>query len=175
MTYQARQITPDLAGISLGAYGPEAAPIPQLMNLQVPPGTIINFSGTSAPYGYLVCPISATNISRTTYPDLFAAIGTTWGAGDGSSTFGMPWFAAGYAMTQANANVGTATTGANISHNHVENYDSSTGGLSSNPLGLTNNLNSVSPTSSASALSTGSSGGAANLAASAAILMCVKY
>lgn len=51
-------------------------------------GEIKHFGRTSAPPGYLVCDGSA--ISRTGYPDLFAAIGTTWGAGNGATTFNLP-------------------------------------------------------------------------------------
>lgn len=54
----------------------------------VPIGTIILHAATTAPAGTLVCDGSA--ISRTTYADLFAAIGTTYGAGDGSTTFNLP-------------------------------------------------------------------------------------
>ena len=43
---------------------------------------------TTAPANYLECDGSA--VSRTTYADLFAIIGTTWGEGDGSSTFNVP-------------------------------------------------------------------------------------
>lgn len=54
----------------------------------LPIGTVLPFSGNSIPSGYLVCNGSA--ISRTTYADLFAVIGTTYGAGDGSTTFNLP-------------------------------------------------------------------------------------
>lgn len=54
----------------------------------VPIGTIILHAAATAPAGTLVCDGSA--ISRTTYADLFAAIGTTYGAGDGSTTFNLP-------------------------------------------------------------------------------------
>ena len=53
-----------------------------------PAGTIITFGGTTAPTGYLECDGSA--VSRTTYADLFAALSTTWGTGDGSTTFNVP-------------------------------------------------------------------------------------
>ena len=43
---------------------------------------------SSAPTGWLVCDGAA--VSRSTYADLFTAIGTTWGTGDGSSTFNVP-------------------------------------------------------------------------------------
>ncbi len=54
----------------------------------VPSGTVHLFATTTAPTGYLECDGSA--VSRTTYADLFAIIGTTWGAGNGSSTFNLP-------------------------------------------------------------------------------------
>ena len=54
----------------------------------VPSGMIMPFGGSSAPTGFLSCDGSA--ISRTTYSTLFTAIGTTWGAGDSSSTFNIP-------------------------------------------------------------------------------------
>lgn len=55
---------------------------------KLPAGTLLDFAGTAAPTGYLLCDGSA--ISRTTYADLFAAVGTTWGAGDGQTTFNVP-------------------------------------------------------------------------------------
>ena len=54
----------------------------------IPAGTITMFGGSSAPTGYLLCDGSA--VSRTTYADLFTAIGTTYGTGDGSTTFNVP-------------------------------------------------------------------------------------
>ena len=56
-------------------------------NSLTPAGTIITFGGTSAPSGYLTC--DGSSIDRTTYADLFSAIGTTWGSVDGSS-FNVP-------------------------------------------------------------------------------------
>lgn len=53
-----------------------------------PTGTIIAFSGNTLPDGYLPCNGGA--ISRTTYADLFAVIGTTYGSGNGSTTFNLP-------------------------------------------------------------------------------------
>lgn len=54
----------------------------------IPSGTVAQYAGSVAPAGWLVCDGSA--ISRTTYADLFAAIGTTHGAGDGSTSFNIP-------------------------------------------------------------------------------------
>jgi microcystin-dependent protein len=46
------------------------------------------FAGSSAPTGWLLC--NGTTASRTTYSNLFSVIGTTYGVGDGSTTFGLP-------------------------------------------------------------------------------------
>ena len=58
------------------------------VDLGSPAGIIAPFAGTSAPSGWLSCDGSA--VSRTTYATLFAAIGTTWGAGNGTTTFNVP-------------------------------------------------------------------------------------
>ena len=54
----------------------------------VPVGTVVMFTAAEPPAGYLKCDGSA--VGRTTYPELYAAIGTTYGAGDGSTTFNLP-------------------------------------------------------------------------------------
>lgn len=54
----------------------------------VPSGVVSPYAGSSAPTGWLLCDGSA--VSRTTYADLFAVIGTTYGPGDGSTTFNLP-------------------------------------------------------------------------------------
>lgn len=54
----------------------------------LPAGVIAQFAGTVIPAGWLQC--DGTEVSRTTYADLFDAIGTTWGEGDGSTTFNLP-------------------------------------------------------------------------------------
>ena len=56
----------------------------------VPTGTMLDFGGSSAPTGYLLC--DGSNVSRSTQAALFAVLGTAFGAGDGSTTFGLPDF-----------------------------------------------------------------------------------
>jgi microcystin-dependent protein len=51
-------------------------------------GMVVDFAGTTAPTGWLLCYGQA--ISRTTYSVLFSAISTTYGTGDGSTTFNLP-------------------------------------------------------------------------------------
>jgi microcystin-dependent protein len=54
----------------------------------VPPGSILDFAGAVAPEGWLLCDGAA--YVRTEHQKLFDAIGTAWGAGDGTSTFNVP-------------------------------------------------------------------------------------
>ena len=54
----------------------------------VPSGTVLYFAGQTAPAGWLKA--NGAAVSRTAYAALFAAIGTTYGAGDGRSTFNLP-------------------------------------------------------------------------------------
>ena len=54
----------------------------------LPVGTVLPFAGSGAQTGWLYCNGQAAN--RTTYSVLFTAIGTTYGVGDGSSTFNLP-------------------------------------------------------------------------------------
>lgn len=58
------------------------------VSASLPSGTIVPYAGSSAPSGYLLAYGQA--VSRSTYSDLFSAIGTTYGVGDGSSTFNLP-------------------------------------------------------------------------------------
>lgn len=74
-----------------------------------PTGAITAFGGTLAPTGWLICDGSA--VSRTTYSDLFAAVGTSFGSGDGSTTFNIPDMRGrvptGYAVSGGHVDVST--------------------------------------------------------------------
>jgi microcystin-dependent protein len=78
--------------------------VPDLANALCPPGSIMAFAGTTVPMGWLLC--DGSEISRSTYSNLFLAIGTAWGAGNGSSTFNAPelrgYFLRGYSGTSTN-------------------------------------------------------------------------
>jgi len=56
----------------------------------LPTGSIQMFAGTTAPNGWAIC--DGTAISRTTYATLFAVCSTSFGVGDGSTTFNIPNF-----------------------------------------------------------------------------------
>lgn len=77
-----------------------------------PAGVVITYGGSTAPEGWLLCDGSA--VSRTTYATLFDVIGTTYGAGDNSTTFNVPDLSGrvviGVSGTHALASTGGAET-----------------------------------------------------------------
>jgi microcystin-dependent protein len=70
-----------------GATGPQGS---AGVDASAPAGTVIYYAKSTAPVGYLKC--NGAAVSRTTYASLFAVLGTTFGAGDGSTTFNIPDF-----------------------------------------------------------------------------------
>jgi microcystin-dependent protein len=150
------------------------------INAVNPPGAIVMYAATSAPTGYLLC--EGSNVSRTTYSDLFAAIGTNYGVGDGSSTFGLPnlegRFPIGYdgstyalngtggaltdTPTLSGTNAGTALTIANLpAHGHdtwgsVWPSGSWTGGTGTSQSSVTQTSGTLVTASTLRTLDTGS-------------------
>lgn len=78
---------PGTAGEVLTTQGPGADPA-WAAPAGTPTGAVLSYGGASAPSGWLLCDGSA--VSRTTYADLFTALGTAFGVGDGSTTFNLP-------------------------------------------------------------------------------------
>jgi microcystin-dependent protein len=77
----------------------------------IPTATIVPWSDSSVPSGFLEC--NGAAVSRTTYADLFAIVGTTYGAGDGSSTFNVPDLQDNVAVGKSNNKNLGSTGGAN--------------------------------------------------------------
>ena len=120
------------AGKVLGAGGGWAAPP------QMPSGSIIMYGVASAPTGWLIC--DGTAVSRTTYAALFAAIGTTFGAGNGTTTFNLPnmggQFARGWVSGQTTDSGRTfGTTQADAFQGHKHDKPSSFAYLTNNQPG----------------------------------------
>ena len=94
----------------------------------MPVGCVIPFAGAAAPTGWLLCQGQA--ISRTTYAQLFSVIGTTYGSGDGKTTFNLPDMR-GRVAVGSDANLGAAagvqsvslTAAQNGPHNHTTLID----------------------------------------------------
>jgi microcystin-dependent protein len=114
------------------------------VDAQLPVGVVLPFAGGTVPTGWLDCDGSA--VSRTTYADLFAIIGTTYGVGDGTTTFNLPDFRSrsilgagapgGGLTTRARGDTGgaethTLTEGEMPSHTHplTSEVQVSTGGF----------------------------------------------
>jgi microcystin-dependent protein len=143
----------------------------------VPTGGLVMWPTGSAPSGFLLC--TGTAVSRTTYAALFAVVGTTFGSGDGSTTFNLPNYTnrmpygttVGATGGSADAVVVSHThtaTSTDSGHTHLETYYSATGGgfgLQSGP----NDYQATKQTGVGNANitttvnSTGSSGTGANL------------
>lgn len=83
----------------------------------VPSGSIFSFGGTSVPSGWLFCDGSA--VSRTTYASLFATIGTSWGIGDGLTTFNIPDLQNMFLRGSGSSVVGIYEEDDNKSHTHT--------------------------------------------------------
>jgi|TARA_R100000329_G_scaffold150480_1_gene143524 microcystin-dependent protein len=77
----------------------------------IPTATIVPWSSSSVPSGFLECDGSA--VSRSTYSALFAVVGTTYGAGDGASTFNLPNLADNVAVGKSPGKALASTGGAN--------------------------------------------------------------
>jgi microcystin-dependent protein len=99
--------------------------------LIMPTGAILEYGGSTAPAGWLLC--NGAAVSRTTYAALFAVIGTTYGAGDTTTTFNVPdrrdRVGVGAGSTYARGATGgavTATTSTDGAHNHTGNTGGTT-------------------------------------------------
>jgi microcystin-dependent protein len=84
-----------------------------------PTGVLAMFVDTSPPSGWLLC--DGSEVSRTTYADLFSIIGTDYGNGNGSTTFNLPDFRQRFPMGKAASGTGATLgdTGGAINHNHT--------------------------------------------------------
>jgi microcystin-dependent protein len=95
-------------------------------NGAVPAGAIMDFAMDTPPTGWLECTGAA--VSRTTYADLFAAVSTRWGAGDGSTTFNLPPDRYRVGRNTAGVAVGNVQASQNKSHTHT--YSGTSSGVS---------------------------------------------
>lgn len=82
----------------------------------VPAGAIQAYAGTTVPSGWLLC--DGTNYLRSQYPKLFAAIGTTWGAGNGSTTFAIPDLKDMFLRGSGSSAVGVYEADTYLNHTH---------------------------------------------------------
>lgn len=111
--------------------------------LWLPVGTVQIYAGATAPDGWMLC--NGALVSRTTYSDLFTAISTTFGVGDGSTTFAIPnmqnVFPVGAGGTYTLGAKGGSATHTNslseiVPHNHGIGTDSNTASGNANVLAV---------------------------------------
>jgi len=103
-------------------------------SINLPAGIMAPYGVGTAPTGWLLCDGAA--VSRTTYSDLFTAISTTFGIGDGSTTFNVPDFRGRVAVGMDNFGAGDATriAGASIPSRSSDTWDDTIGGTAGEDL-----------------------------------------
>jgi microcystin-dependent protein len=163
----------------------------------MPAGMIMPFAGSAAPAGWLKC--NGAAISRTVYAALFAAIGTTFGAGDGSTTFNLPELRSEFIRglddgrgVDAGRALGSAQGDTYLNHAHTGTYADHYHGVqsavtySSGPAGLNAtgaaNAQRTSPArysgqvegSLAITVNASTTGGTETRPRNVAMLMCIK-
>jgi microcystin-dependent protein len=149
-----------------------------------PPGSIIWHSASTAPTGYVKA--NGANLSRSTYAALFAVIGTTYGVGDGSTTFAVPDLRGefprgwddGRGIDSGRA-IGTAQAQAIESHLHAYTtaYSLGNGVAGFDGTAITGNSAVASYTAHAAIppQNTGSTGGTETRPRNIALLACIKF
>lgn len=121
-----------------------------------PTGTVLPFAGSTAPEGWLLC--DGTAKSRTTYANLFAVISTTYGVGDGSTTFNIPDMRG--VFPRGSGTNGTANYGGVTGHTPAGGALAAKNGQKTAKNGLSNATSSVSAlTLNASSVSGSATGG----------------
>lgn len=161
-----------------------------------PSGMVAYFANSAPPEGWLKC--NGAAISRTTFSDLFEAIGTSYGAGNGTTTFNVPdlrgefirgWDdgrgadpsrafgnAQGHTFGSHSHSGSTDTAG---SHSHsVTGTSTPPGGAYANVGGNMGNYTSTNTSSAGShshSVSVGASGGSETRPRNVSLLACIKY
>jgi microcystin-dependent protein len=149
----------------------EIAAIPAASDL-TPAGTVIWTARSTAPTGYLKA--NGAAISRSTYATLFSAIGTTYGAGDGSTTFNLPDLRGEFIRgwddgrgIDSGRVFGSAQADAFKSHTHTYSQDGFPG---NNVTGGPSPINDSNETGN-----TGATGGTETRPRNIALLACIRY
>jgi len=121
----------------------------------MPTGTVLHFAGSSAPTGWLLCDGSA--VSRTTYATLFALLSTTYGVGDGSTTFNVPNTSGIFISGVGSQTISTiaytrtlATRQGDVMQGHIHRINSNNGATGGFVNAVTNNIAAASDIGSGS-------------------------
>jgi microcystin-dependent protein len=156
---------------------------------QVPTGAVAHFAMSSAPTGWLKA--NGAAVSRTTYSALFAAIGTTFGAGDGVNTFNLPDLRGEFLRAwddgrgvDSGRTFGSAQGDANKAHTHGVTdpghthgipYGGATFGATNNVTRSNGNTSTMNTNSATTGISINSDGGTEARPRNVALLACIKF
>lgn len=139
-------------------------------------GQVAFFAMSTTPNGWLKA--NGASVSRTTYAGLFSVIGTTYGVGDGSTTFGLPDLRGEFLRAlddgrgvDSGRGIGTAQGHQMQSHTHTITPLQTTSGTYAG-VGTYNGTNSSTPNSGATG---GTSNSSENRPRNVALLACIKY
>lgn len=138
------------------------------------PGSVLMYAANAAPAGWLEC--NGAAVSRTTFAALFAAVGTTFGVGDGSTTFNVPEMRGEFARGWDNGRgidtgraFGSAQAGAVEAHTHSISPPSSDG-----TTGQGNTATGIGGSEVVTPYNTGSTGGTETRPRNIALMFIIK-
>lgn len=143
-------------------------------NFDVQAGTVAWFAAGSSPTGWIKA--NGAALSRSTYATLFAAIGTTYGAGDGSTTFNVPDLRGEFMRSLddgrgVDSGRGIGTFQADDLKSHVHSVPGNTSNGSGSPNRILSNTNSTPNVTN----DTNATGGVETRPRNIALLACIKY
>lgn len=136
----------------------------------VRPGFVDWFAGTTPPDGWLAC--NGGTVSRTLYAALFAAIGVTYGAGDGATTFTLPDLRDDF-IRGASGSRAVGSRASDTTRSHTHGYDDAyLSGAINNGLSIVLDANYQYATRS---VQTAATGGAETAPRHVVMLPCIKW
>ena len=142
-----------------------------------PAGAVMPFAMNSAPAGWLAA--DGSNVNRTTYASLFSAISTTYGAGDGSTTFALPdlrgYFVRGVGVAGQNGANSDGTVSGTFGAKQADEFKAHTHGIFPIANGGTGVAAGVSFGIIGDNGSTGETGGTETRPKNIAMLYCIKF
>ena len=147
--------------------------------ISLPAGAVMSFAMNSAPAGWLAA--DGTAVSRSTYATLFSAISTTYGAGDGSTTFALPdlrgYFVRGVGVAGQNGANSDGTVSGTFGQKQADDLKSHTHTYSDAGVSQTGLAGGPTPfaNTGTTSLTTDATGGTETRPYNIAMLDCIKF
>ncbi len=155
-----------LRGFLSVSFNDDGTPIAAPSVPNIPIGGVVAWTTSTAPTGYLLC--DGNQVSRATFKPLFDVIGTTYGAGDGSTTFHLPNLKGRFPLGKADAGTGSTLAGTfgSLDHTHTAGAVSgSTAAEAAHTHSISSDLSTHDHSISSSGTHTHGPGGAQNFTA----------